>query len=167
MCPRRPLIAHENAFYLAGLQMELVKCLPRHLAIDLGDTFTRSLSRSRHRFVAISNCDGVSADAVLVAVARNVDLNHPTDRHGGLLAEASSLEISFRSFSVARRIVTGRLRGGRATLIRANIVGPRLASSPSRRIKPDTENSRSARLYRQFSFFVAGGVLLLAAVGSG
>jgi hypothetical protein len=43
-----------------------------------------------------------------VAVARNVDLNHPTDRHGGLLAEASSLEISFRSFSVARRIVTGR-----------------------------------------------------------
>jgi hypothetical protein len=102
-----------------------------------------------------------------VAVARNVDLNHPTDRHGGLLAEASSLEISFRSFSVARRIVTGRLRGGRATLIRANIVGPRLASSPSRRIKPDTENSRSARLYRQFSFFVAGGVLLLAAVGSG
>ena len=45
-----------------------------------------------------------------------------------------------------------RLRGGRAMLIRANIVGPRLASPPSRRIKPDTENSRSARLYRQFSF---------------
>jgi hypothetical protein len=88
--------------------MELVKCLPRHLAIDLGDALTRSFSRSRHRFVAISNCDGVSADAVFVAVARNVDLNHPTDRHGGLLAEASSLEISFRSFSVARRIVTGR-----------------------------------------------------------
>src|ERR1700736_5129170 len=102
MCARRPLIAHENAFYLAGLQMELVKCLPRHLAIDLGDALTRSFSRSRHRFVAISNCDGVSADAVFVAVARNVDLNHPTDRHGGLLAEASSLEISFRSFSVAR-----------------------------------------------------------------
>jgi hypothetical protein len=108
MCPRRPLIAHENAFYLAGLQMELVKCLPRHLAIDLGDALTRSFSRSRHRFVAISNCDGVSADAIFVAVARNVDLNHPTDRHDGLLAEASSLEISFRSFSVARRIVTGR-----------------------------------------------------------
>jgi hypothetical protein len=108
MCPRRPLIAHEDAFYLAGLQMELVKCLPRHLAIDLGDTLTRSFSRSRHRFVAISNCDGVSADAVFVAVARNVDLNHPTDRHGGLLAEALSLEISFRSFPVAGRIITGR-----------------------------------------------------------
>src|SRR5258708_23395396 len=106
MCPRRPLIAHENAFYLAGLQMELVKCLPRHLAIDLGDALTRNFSRSRHRFVAISNCDGVSADAVFVAVARNVDLNHPTDLHGGLLAEAS-LEISFRSFYVAPRIVTG------------------------------------------------------------
>ena len=65
MCPRRPLIAHENAFYLAGLQMEPVKSLPRHLAIDLGDALTRSFSRSRHRFVAISNCDGVSADAVL------------------------------------------------------------------------------------------------------
>jgi hypothetical protein len=38
--------------------MELVKCLPRHLAIDLGDAPTRSFSRSRHRFVAISNCDG-------------------------------------------------------------------------------------------------------------
>jgi len=84
MCPRRPLIAHENAFYFPGLQMKLVECLPRHLAIDLGDALTRSFSRSRHRFVAISNCDGVSADAVFVAVARNVDLNHPTDRHGGL-----------------------------------------------------------------------------------
>src|ERR1700730_10432277 len=107
MCARRPLIAHENAFYLAGLQMELVKCLPRHRAIDLGDALTRSFSRIRPRFVPVANSDGVFADAVFVAVARNVDLNHPTDRHGGLLAEASSLEISFPSFSVARRIVIG------------------------------------------------------------
>jgi hypothetical protein len=159
MCPRRPLIAHENAFYLAGLQMELVKCLPRHLAIDLGDAFTRSFSRSRHRFVAISNCDGVSADAVFVAVARNVDLNHPTDRHGGLpLKRHHSKSLSVASLWPDGLSPDGaknhphRLRGGRATLIRANVVGPRLASPPSRRIKPDTKNSRSARLYRQFSF---------------
>src|SRR5260370_36107537 len=108
MCPRRPLIAHENAFYLAGLQMELVKCLPRHLAIDLGDALTRSFSRRRHRFVAISNCDGVSAVAVFVAVARNVDLHHPNDRHGGPTAESYSLESSSRSFSVGLTIETGR-----------------------------------------------------------